>query len=101
MDQTGDALISEGPPSSAAAEHFENLEQQEHAAHLGMWLFLTSEVLLFGALFGLYTGYRLQYADEFARRLPDARIQTVDGAGHAPHLESPAVVARMVRDFLA
>jgi pimeloyl-ACP methyl ester carboxylesterase len=41
------------------------------------------------------------YADEFARRLPDARIQTVDGAGHAPHLESPAVVARMVRDFLA
>ena len=40
------------------------------------------------------------YADEFARRLPDARIQTVDGAGHAPHLESPAVVARMVRDFL-
>jgi pimeloyl-ACP methyl ester carboxylesterase len=40
------------------------------------------------------------YADEFARRLPDARIQTVDGAGHAPHLESAAVVARMVRDFL-
>ena len=40
------------------------------------------------------------YADEFARRLPDARIQTVDGAGHAPHLEQPATVARMIRDFL-
>ena len=40
------------------------------------------------------------YADEFARRLPDARIQTVDGAGHAPHLEQPAMVARMLRDFL-
>ncbi len=48
------------------AEHFEDLAQQEHAAHLGMWLFLTSEVLLFGALFGLYTGYRLEYSREFA-----------------------------------
>jgi cytochrome c oxidase subunit 3 len=49
------------------AEHFETLAQQEHASHLGMWLFLTSEVLLFGALFGLYTGYRLEYAADFAR----------------------------------
>ena len=40
------------------------------------------------------------YADEFARRLADARVQTVDGAGHAPHLEQPDTVARMVRDFL-
>jgi cytochrome c oxidase subunit 3 len=31
-----------------------------------MWLFLTSEVLLFGALFGLYTGYRLRFGREFA-----------------------------------
>jgi len=69
MDNTSDAaLMPEDPPgSSAPVEHFESLEQQEHAAHLGMWLFLTSEVLLFGALFGLYTGYRLQYAEEFAR----------------------------------
>jgi cytochrome c oxidase subunit 3 len=47
------------------AEHFESIGQQEHAAHLGMWLFLTSEVLLFGALFGLYTAYRLEYTREF------------------------------------
>ena len=40
------------------------------------------------------------YADEFTRRLPDTRVQMVDGAGHAPHLEQPEVVARMVRDFL-
>ncbi len=49
------------------AHHFENFAQQEHASHLGMWLFLTSEVLLFGALFGLYTGYRLEYPEDFAR----------------------------------
>ena len=47
------------------AEHFSSLGQQEHAAHFGMWLFLTSETLLFGALFGLYTGYRIQHGREF------------------------------------
>lgn len=41
------------------------------------------------------------YADEFTRRLPDARLQTVDGAGHAPHLEHTAAVARVVSDFLS
>ena len=30
------------------AHHFENLEKQAHAARLGMWLFLATEVLLFG-----------------------------------------------------
>jgi 2-hydroxy-6-oxonona-2,4-dienedioate hydrolase len=40
------------------------------------------------------------YADEFARRIPGARLQSVDHAGHAPHLEQPETVARMVRDFL-
>jgi pimeloyl-ACP methyl ester carboxylesterase len=40
------------------------------------------------------------YADEFARRIQGARVQTVADAGHAPHLEQPETVARMVRDFL-
>ena len=40
------------------------------------------------------------YADEFTTRLPGARLQTVDGAGHAPHLEQPDAVGRLVRDFV-
>jgi pimeloyl-ACP methyl ester carboxylesterase len=40
------------------------------------------------------------YADEFARRIPGARVQTVGDAGHAPQLEQPETVARMVREFL-
>jgi len=40
------------------------------------------------------------YADEFTRRIPGARVQTVDGAGHVPHLERPEIVARMLREFL-
>lgn len=39
------------------------------------------------------------YADEFARRIPGARVHTVDGAGHAPHLEQPDKVARLIVDF--
>jgi len=39
------------------------------------------------------------YADEFMRRLPDARVQLVDQAGHAAQVEQPETVARMVREF--
>lgn len=39
------------------------------------------------------------YADEFARRIPGARVQTVGDAGHAPQMEQPETVARMLRDF--
>ena len=40
------------------------------------------------------------YADEFARRLPGARLEIIDRAGHAPQLEEPAAVARAVSEFL-
>jgi len=41
------------------------------------------------------------YAEEFTRRLSGARVETIDGAGHAPHLEQTDTVARVVRDFLS
>jgi cytochrome c oxidase subunit III len=34
-------------------------------AKLGMWLFLLSEILLFGGLFILYSAYRYRYAPDF------------------------------------
>ena len=40
------------------------------------------------------------YAEEFVRRIPGARAETLDQAGHAPHLEQPDTVARLIRDFL-
>jgi len=39
------------------------------------------------------------YADEFAKRIAGARVQTVEGAAHAPHLEQPERVARMIREL--
>ncbi len=51
----------------AHAEHFESLERQAEAARFGMWVFLASEVLLFGGLFTLYTCYRFEHPAAFAR----------------------------------
>ncbi len=46
---------------------FQDREQQTHAAELGMWVFMASEVLFFSGLFALFTAYRLEYADAFRR----------------------------------
>ena len=40
------------------------------------------------------------YADEFSKRFARTRVHIITGAGHAPHLEDPAAVAGLVRDFL-
>jgi cytochrome c oxidase subunit 3 len=48
------------------AHHFADLEKQTHAARLGMWLFLATEVLLFTALFAAYGVYRYLYSDSFS-----------------------------------
>ena len=40
------------------------------------------------------------YAEEFARQIARAAVETVKEAGHAPHLEQPAAVAESVRGFL-
>ncbi len=39
--------------------------QRTHALHLGMWMFLGSETLLFAGLFGLYAAYRSAFPVEF------------------------------------
>jgi cytochrome c oxidase subunit 3 len=48
------------------AEQFESLAQQAHAARLGMWIFLGTEVLFFSGLFALYAAYRTEYPYGFA-----------------------------------
>ena len=40
------------------------------------------------------------YADEFAARLPGARVELVDGAAHIPHLEQLQRVSTVVTEFL-
>ena len=53
-------------------EQFENLEQQQNAASLGMWVFLATEVMFFGALFlavGVYRYLYLEAVEKASERL--------------------------------
>ncbi|HZD04234.1 MAG TPA: hypothetical protein VE173_04930, partial [Longimicrobiales bacterium] len=53
-------------PAEVEAQ-FQDAEKQRDAAHLGMWVFLVSEILLFGGLFTLYGCMRLEHPEAFAR----------------------------------
>ena len=48
------------------AFHFDTMPQQYEAAKLGMWLFLATEVLLFGGLFCAYAVFRGNHPEVFA-----------------------------------
>ncbi len=51
--------------ATPVAHHFEDAEQQHEANTLGMWTFLATEVLFFGALFAAFYIYRASYASTF------------------------------------
>ncbi len=46
--------------------HFDNPVQQFEAAKLGMWMFLATEVMLFGGLFCAYAVFRANRPELFA-----------------------------------
>jgi cytochrome c oxidase subunit 3 len=48
------------------AHHFETPEQQYTSGKLGMWMFLGTEVLMFGGLFCAYAVYRHNHPEVFA-----------------------------------
>src|SRR6266850_2334900 len=50
----------------ALQHHFADMEQQREAGTLGMWVFLVTEIMFFGALFLAYTLYRYKYPEAFA-----------------------------------
>ena len=60
------APTHEAGAHSALQHHFENMEQQREAGTLGMWVFLVTEIMFFGALFLAYTLYRYKYPEAFA-----------------------------------
>jgi cytochrome c oxidase subunit III len=46
--------------------HFDDSEQQLDSSTLGMWVFLLTEIMFFGGMFGAYTVYRNLYPEAFA-----------------------------------
>src|SRR3954466_7467891 len=47
------------------AHHFETPEQQYASAKMGMWVFLATELLMFGGLFCAYAVYRHNHPEVF------------------------------------
>lgn len=57
--------MSEAHEATLVAEQFDDQGQQYQAASLGMWIFLSTEVLFFGGLIASYTIYRYLYLPGF------------------------------------
>jgi len=63
---------------SVLAHRFEDLEQQRETETMGMWLFLATEILIFGAIFTGYTIYRVRYPRNF--EAGSAKLNVLIGA---------------------
>lgn len=55
---SSESHASHGP--SPLAHQFDDLAQQHDADELGIWLFLSTEIMFFGGMFLAYTIYRMQ-----------------------------------------
>ncbi|MFH2037768.1 MAG: cytochrome c oxidase subunit 3 family protein [Candidatus Zixiibacteriota bacterium] len=66
--------------SSNLAHHFSDSNQQAESAKLGMWIFLLTEILLFGGLFVAYSIYRAWNPDMFynAHKFLDVELGTLN-----------------------
>ena len=60
------------------AHHFDTPEQQFDTAKIGMWVFLATEILMFGGLFCAYAVYRYNNPDVF--RYSEHHLNTALGA---------------------
>jgi cytochrome c oxidase subunit 3 len=78
---------------------FENLARQHMAVSFGMWLFLGSELLLFGGLFAGYAVYRGLYSADFlaAGRQTDIVYGTINTAILMTSSMTIAVAGRAAR----
>jgi cytochrome c oxidase subunit 3 len=80
----------------AVAEQFDTAEQQAHAARLGMWIFLATEVLFFGGLLLGYTVNRFRSPNIFGEASTHLS-DLIGGTNTAVLLGSSLVMALAVR----
>jgi cytochrome c oxidase subunit 3 len=57
--------VTEAEAHAAHAHQFEDMEQQQEADFLGIWLFLITEIMFFGGVFAAYAIYRWLYFPAF------------------------------------
>ena len=79
-DDHGHHGHSGGDPN--LAHHFESMEQQLESGKFGMWVFLATEILMFGGLFCAYAIYRGNNPDVFlfAHKALDTQLGAINTA---------------------
>ncbi len=77
-------------------QQFEDIEQQTHSATLGMWVFLSTEILFFGVLFVSYMVYRTRWPEAFRHGSRDLELW-IGGVNTAVLLTSSLFMAVAVR----
>jgi cytochrome c oxidase subunit 3 len=63
---THGAVADHSEHSPHLRHHFDDMAQQFDSATFGMWVFLLTEIMFFGGMFGAYTMYRGMYPEAFA-----------------------------------
>src|SRR5262249_34896136 len=71
-------------------------DQQLESSTLGMWVFLLTEMMFFGSMFGAYTIYRSAYPDAFASTSQYMNV-TLGGINTAVLITSSLTMALSVR----
>jgi cytochrome c oxidase subunit 3 len=79
---------------------YATVAQQREASTLGMWAFLATEVLFFGALIAAYLNYRIWLGDEFIAAASLTKV-ALGTANTAVLLTSSACMAMAVMTFEA
>ena len=74
VEQSAHAALHTTDPSLILREQFATPDQQRQTATIGMWIFLMSEVLLFGGLFTAFTAYRISHPHAFDLGSKDMEI---------------------------
>jgi cytochrome c oxidase subunit 3 len=84
--------------SKYLAHHFSDLEQQAESAKMGMWLFLLTEILLFGGVFVAYTIFRNWHHDMFINAHKQLDV-VMGGVNTVVLIVSSLTMALAIRDM--
>ena len=77
--------------------HWRNAEDELEGAKLGMWLFLSTEVLLFGGFFCAYAAFRLMYPENWHEASRHYLIWEIGAANTAVLLLSSFTIVLAIR----
>jgi len=91
-----DSQIVTAAHPTGLRHHFDTVEQQLEASTLGMWVFLLTEIMFFGGMFGGYTVYRNMYPEAFASTSHFMNV-TLGGTNTAVLICSSLTMALAVR----